>query len=288
MSAEGAPEDNGEGREDYIYVDPTSSTASQPTAEEREWIDGEDQVYQTSQKIIEAVTFLPSIGGGDGPEDFDYCMVLPTCDKDKGFECTHNGDIFYITKCGFFIKKALEESELHCELVPQEEEASKRRGSKKNSFGSMDSWDGPREVPFEVPLPIHNHSSVCFLLIRAASIDVLRRYALSLDDNDSSSSTKRSLYLLCDMDALAGFANKYSLRINDGVDKNGDKYCPTYTPFESIYVKYTDQAVPERLYWRPNDLSHPFRSSVRLTLLMQIIDHAILRDNGTASRIIIV
>ncbi len=30
------------------------------------------------------------------------------------------------------------------------------------------------------------------------------------------------------------------------------------TPYEMIYMKYRDH-VPEDLYWRPEDLSHPFR-----------------------------
>lgn len=256
--------------EDYIYRDPTSSSAPELSVEERNWIDGLDEVYQTSQKISEALTFLPSVGGGDGPENFDYCMVIPTTTAEDGVEVFYNGEVFYVSKLGHSTMTTLVKAGLHCLLIPEQEEKSKskKQNNKETSCASI------TEVIAE--------TAVCFLLIRASSIDVLREHALNISDNSFSSSSnksKRGMRMLCDMQKLAVYANKNDLKINDGFDVNGDKFCPSYTPYESIYAEYTD-VVPENLYWRPNDLSHPFRSSVRLALLLNIIEQAIQKDEG--------
>jgi hypothetical protein len=259
-------------REDYIYRDPTSSSAPELSVEQRNWIDGLDEVYQTSQKISEALTFLPSVGGGDGLDDFDYCMVIPTATAEDGVETMYGGEVFYVSKLGYRIMLALEKAGLQCALIPEQEEKSKskKKNSKETSCVSI------QEVIIE--------TAICFLLIRASSIDVLREYAKDMNASSllsSSHKSKKSMYMLCDIQTLAAYANKNDLKINDGVDVNGDKYCPSFTPYESIYAEYTD-AVPENLYWRPNDLSHPFRSSVRLALLLHIIEQAIQTDEGSS------
>lgn len=52
-----------------------------------------------------------------------------------------------------------------------------------------------------------------------------------------------------------------------------------FLPFEYIYAKYSVKPELQSLYWKPKDLSHPFRESIRLKLTLLLIEAA-HRDGG--------
>ena len=103
-----------------------------------------------------------------------------------------------------------------------------------------------------------------YILIRCP-LHILRAYAIDKD-----------IMMLLDPEQLRKHAIMRTMKqINDD-----PKYC-SYDPYESIYARYTDRdisgnTIDEGLYWRPEGLSHPFRSSIRLHLIHKKIEEGLL------------
>ena len=103
-----------------------------------------------------------------------------------------------------------------------------------------------------------------YILIRCP-LHVLRKYAM-----------EKELMMLLDREELRKHTIMRAMKeINDD-----PQYC-SYDPYESIYARYTDKDlsghnIDEKLYWRPEGLSHPFRTSIRLHLTHKIIEDGLL------------
>ena len=106
----------------------------------------------------------------------------------------------------------------------------------------------------------------------------------------SSNGKKRMLLIRCGISRLGPFAEKIKYRLLldpnnakakalEGDPVNGidsisilhDDSITSIEPFDYIYSPYVTDPSMQSIYWRPSELSHPFRSNVRLRLLLRLI-----------------
>jgi len=107
---------------------------------------------------------------------------------------------------------------------------------------------------------------------------------------DSSTSSKRYVLLRGGLKRLGPFAEsiKYRMLLDsentktkllEGDPANGiesinilhDDMITKIEPFEYIYARYLNDSNMQSIYWKPQEMAHPFRSNIRLRLLLRLI-----------------
>ena len=233
----------------YIYVDPTDPRGVRtqiPSEELLEYIDFEEEQLEGNELISGEVlsekfireTLLPKIGKIG--KKYDYCMVLPA--DENGTALTNQGSkiVEKMKELGLDLK-------IRRIIAPHS-----RPNSEPGTPNTSDS-----EGKGDESISDQGHQVFLFFVYIHCPLPNFRAYAID-----------KNYMMLCDSKELMRHAIRRGIMINDS-----DRYS-SFDPYESIYVRYTD-SLPESLYWRPDGMTHPFRSFVRLVLLNRMVEEGL-------------